>query len=314
MPVRLRTGGAPALRHDTTLHFSNLTPALYSDIRRILAKSNTRSCDYSLGVLVMWADYFKYSCCIHSGTLFVKCLDQDGSGRQAFLLPCGEMPFDRSVELLKNYCRGQGIPLIFTAVPEDRLPEVGACSPLELPVWTDYIYEAAHLASLTGKAYNKKRNHVNRFVADNPGWQLLPLDASTMHHALDLATRIHSFERKVDPAMAQYELEHCLVALRQYDALGFEGAVLLNGGGRPVAFTAGERYGDTLILHIEKADHEVAGAGEAINQFFAHSITDRHPEIKYINREDDSGDPGLQQAKLSYHPEMLLRKYDVVME
>ena len=81
-----------------------------------------------------------------------------------------------------------------------------------------------------------------------------------------------------------------------------------------MAFTAGETVGDTLILHIEKMRHDISGAGEAINKLFAERMLSAHPEIVYINREDDSGDPGLRYAKESYHPEFKLRKYNVLMK
>lgn len=76
-------------------------------------------------------------------------------------------------------------------------------------------------------------------------------------------------------------------------------------------FTAAEIIGDTLIIHIEKMDHEVAGAGETINKLFAAEMLHRHPQLRYINREDDAGDPGLRYAKESYHPLRLLRKFNV---
>ena len=35
-------------------------------------------------------------------------------------------------------------------------------------------------------------------------------------------------------------------------------------------------------------------------------------DIDMVNREDDAGDPGLQQSKLSYYPDLMLRKYNVI--
>lgn len=94
----------------------------------------------------------------------------------------------------------------------------------------------------------------------------------------------------------------------------FEGGVLRDSAGRMAAFTIGEVIGDTLFVHIEKIDHAVAGAGETVNKMFAARMTGTHPEVRYINREEDVGDPGLRAAKQSYHPLMLLPKFNVVCQ
>ena len=44
-------------------------------------------------------------------------------------------------------------------------------------------------------------------------------------------------------------------------------------------------------------------------EFAAHNCAD----FKYVNREDDVGDPGLRTSKLSYHPVALLEKYVVTV-
>lgn len=289
------------------------------DCHRVLPMlrcSGSRSCDFSAGGVFMWIDYFGYRRCIVDDTLFIKGLSEDASRQPSFSLPVGRLPLSRSVELVRDYCRTHGLKPLFSAVPEDRLEELkalGVAYVEELPDWADYVYNAADLASLAGKHYNKKRNHVNRFVADNPDYRLETIGSSNIAELTAFFEKLDIESEKADPAMAEFEREQCLDVLRHYADYPFEGALLRGAGGAIVAFTAGELAGDTLILHIEKMEHSVAGAGEAINKFFAEKMLAEHPELRYINREDDSGDPGLRFAKESYRPAFKLRKYNVLM-
>lgn len=285
------------------------------DIRPFFEHSGSRCCDFTVGGLFMWIDLFEYEYCIYADTLFIKGLSEDDSGRIAFWLPIGKLSMAESVNLLRKYCAAENIPLLFTAVPDDRLHELTAvadCRISELPDWADYIYDAKALATLTGKAYNKKRNHVNRFEAENPGYKLEEIDESNVGDALRFFESLGIESQKSNPEMAKYEWHRCADVLRNPDIYRFEGAILRQPDGRVAAFTMGERRGDTLVLHIEKIEHLVAGAGETINKLFAAHMLAKHPEIKYINREDDAGDPGLRYAKESYHPLFLLRKYNAL--
>ena len=90
----------------------------------------------------------------------------------------------------------------------------------------------------------------------------------------------------------------------------FTGIVLFVGN-QVVAFAIGEVTGTTLHVHIEKTDHSFDGANEYIAQAMVRHIASLH-DIDMVNREDDAGDPGLQQSKLSYYPDLMLRKYNVI--
>lgn len=296
------------------LSFTPVTAESIPAIQRILPKSGSRSCDYTVGGIIMWANLFDYQYCIIQNTLFIKSLSEDGSGRTAFLVPVGDMPVQRKIELLRSYCRYNDIPLLFTAVPEDIIDSLRPFSPsaiTELTDWADYIYDASALANLTGKAYNKKRNHVNRFIADNPGYKLEKITEDNRSELQSFFNGLGIESAKADPEMAEFEWGCCSDAIDRFGEYGFTGALLRQGDGRIAAFTMGEITGDTLVLHIEKIEHLVPGAGEAINKFFAEKMLAQHPSLRYINREDDAGDPGLRQAKLSYHPAFMLRKFNV---
>ena len=67
-----------------------------------------------------------------------------------------------------------------------------------------------------------------------------------------------------------------------------------------------ESYYDVCF---EKAYADVQGAYTMINREFSRMVAKKYPELKYLNREDDMGEPGLRKAKESYQPTLLLEKY-----
>ena len=261
------------------LHFHRLTFNSLPLVLPYLHTSGSRSCDYTVGGIYMWIDYFKYHYCSYRDTLLIKGVAEDDVKRTAFSLPLGAMPLSESVELLKNYCDTEGITLEFSAITEERIDDFRALNPTEiteLSHWSDYIYRADKLATFAGNKMKKKRNHVNKFLASSPDHHIAPL--SPDHLAVYLCV--------------------------------FEGFVVFVGT-EVVAFAIGEVTGTTLHVHIEKTDHSFDGANEYIAQAMVRHIASLH-DIDMVNREDDAGDPGLQQSKLSYYPDLMLRKYNVI--
>ena len=80
--------------------------------------------------------------------------------------------------------------------------------------------------------------------------------------------------------------------------------------GRLEAFAIGS-YNEKekmAIIHIEKANPEIRGLYQFINQQF---LIHEFPEAEIVNREDDMGLPALRQAKLSYEPMEFARKFRI---
>ena len=116
----------------------------------------------------------------------------------------------------------------------------------------------------------------------------------------------HGEAVQADSASAQAE-EGCVRAFLRDFAAYAPLAGLLRVNGRVVGFSAGEIVGDTLIIHIEKADIAYEGVYQAlVNEYAKCFVT---PGVRYINREEDAGDEGLRRSKESYHPVRLLEKY-----
>lgn len=299
-------------RREDPLKFKPLTLADIDTLRPYFSQTCCRTCDFTVGGMFMWTDYFDYTYCIFNDTLFIKGVTEDDVTRPAFSIPVGKMGLEESVSLLREHCRREGCELIFSAVPEmyvAPLKALGATRVEKLEDWSDYLYDAHALASLSGKKLNKKRNHVNRFEAEHPDHKFEPLTHALLPAVKSFFNATHLPLSK--PALADIEREQVMHVLDNLDTYGFEGAVLSTPADGIVAFTLGEVKGDTLYTHIEKMNHEITGAGETVNKLFAEMMTAQHPEVMYINREEDVGDPGLRHAKESYHPLELLDKYNV---
>lgn len=299
------------------LNFTPITIDSLNDLLPFMAKSNTRSCDYTPGNLIMWARFMNYRYAIEQETLFIACKSQMDMNSEAFLTPIGDLPLEKSIELLQEYCKENAIALRLTAVPEEFIEEVRRILPSHactyLPEWSDYIYDAQSLATLQGKALNKKRNRYNKFIAEQPTYQYNRCTLDEAKEVIRFLASNHECQHNREENMRCYEQWQCMATVGNLVKYN-QPAGVLRVDGRIAAFTLGEIFGDTLFVHIEKASRDIVGASEAINRLFVNDILAEHPEITHINREEDLGDPGLRQVKRAYAPKMMLNRYEVYHE
>ncbi len=176
--------------------------------------------------------------------------------------------------------------------------------------YADYLYKAIDLQQLAGRNYHAKRNFNSRFERTFEGqWQyedVIPGNLDEVWKFQDSWCRKNDCSTNVD---LQEEATCIALLLYNLEALGAK-AGLLRANGDVVAFTIGSKLGtDTLEIHIEKADYEIAGAYPMINREFARRHATPENGIEYINREEDLGLEGLRKSKLSYNPDQLMMKY-----
>lgn len=297
-----------------SIEFKPLRLEDIAKVRKYMEFNQDRTCDYTIGGMFMWIDYFSYEYAIVNDTLFIKGVSENHPNMTAFSLPLGAMSLDESVQFVVDYCKTHELQAAFSAIPASKAKIIAEkCNGVieKIDGWSDYLYNVKELASLSGKAFSKKRNHVNRFLSDNPNAKFEMLTIENIDEAKLFLTKIDT-SAKSDAELASYELSQCREVLDNLDTYLFDGAILRKQDGEICALTLGEIVGDTLYIHVEKMDHEISGAGETINKLFAMEMSERHPEICYINREEDMNDVGLRFAKESYHPCALLDKCNVV--
>ena len=71
------------------------TPVASDDIATLtpmLARSASRSCDFTAGGIFMWVGYFGYEKAVYANTLFIRGLSEDSGRRPSFSLPVGALP------------------------------------------------------------------------------------------------------------------------------------------------------------------------------------------------------------------------------
>ena len=174
----------------------------------------------------------------------------------------------------------------------------------------DYIYDREKLATLPGKKLHGKRNHIARFVEQNPDWAYERINESNIKEAIEMNIEWCK-QRGCDQSDGLHK-ESCAVmrGFKYYFELGLTGG-LLRIGGKVIAFTFGSPVrDDTFVVHVEKAFSNIQGAYPTINQQF---VRNELEEYQFINREDDLGDEGLRRAKESYRPAFMYERYNATL-
>lgn len=146
---------------------------------------------------------------------------------------------------------------------------------------------------------------MNKFKATYPDWSYEPITKDNVEECFQMALRWRELNGCEEDEEKHAEICVALNFLRLFEELEMRGGAL-RVNREVAAFTIGEPVGtDTLVVHIEKAFADVQGAYAMINQQFAEHEGTGFP---YLNREEDMGEEGLRQAKMSYKPVFLIEK------
>lgn len=176
----------------------------------------------------------------------------------------------------------------------------------------NYIYLASDLTTLPGHRYAKKRNLISQFLDLYPDWEATPLHdrCGPDCHGV-LLEMAHGQGVPTDDPSLRAELEALDYTMAHVRELEQDGLVIRIQG-KPVAFSVFERLDDEVTaVHFEKADRAYKGLFQIVNRESARRI--QAAGARLINREEDVGDEGLRQAKLSYHPLEILPVYHLTL-
>ncbi|HOK49524.1 MAG TPA: phosphatidylglycerol lysyltransferase domain-containing protein [Sedimentibacter sp.] len=279
-------------------------------INSILKEHDITGCHENFGNLFAWRDINNTRVARVNEFLLVK--QEIGDIKDIYLYPMGKGNVKPVIDEIIKSRDSEG--LMMAGLSLKQVNELSNLYPgkfifQESRMDFDYIYRIEKLVTLRGKKLHRKRNHISIFMRSYPDWSFEPLTEENKDECIEMNKKwcIDS-DCQQDQGLMD---ENCATKyfFKYFKDLELEGG-LIRAGGRVVAYTIGEVLSsDTYVIHIEKAFKDVQGAYPMINQQFAAWVQNNHPDLIYINREEDMGLEGLRKAKLSYYPDKMAVKF-----
>ncbi|MBR2405711.1 MAG: DUF2156 domain-containing protein [Clostridia bacterium] len=284
--------------------FREITPEDAAWAAPVLLSSGHRICEYSFTTSYMWSGHYGVKLARVGN---IPLLRSEHDGRYSYLPPVGEGA-EELLCRLREEALAAGQPLLLHSVDEPTLTALktwfpGRVHAEESPDDFDYLYRTDDLATLPGKAYHSKKNHISAFTRAH-NWTFEPLSAENTDDILAVSK---AWCEEKGGCSQSLNAEACAIrrVLKHPEQFSLSGG-LVRVDGAPVAFALGSPISDSVFdIHVEKALSAFSGAYAVINREFAATLT----QYAFLNRENDMGIEGLRRAKLSYRPAEILKKY-----
>lgn len=287
--------------------FKDITLEDKEAITSITMNSERKNCDLSFSNLCSWRFMYDTKFAIVDGFLLFKFYMNN---QLAYMMPVGEGDLKKILEAIIDDAASEGESFLMYGVCNNMKDEIEKLMPGKFCFssnrdYVDYIYLRTDLAELKGKKFQPKRNHANKFYKTYTDYEYVPITADRISECLRLEEEWCKANDCGQQNGLGNERKSLTYALNHFDELGLTGGILYVNG-KIAAFTFGMPINhETFGVHVEKADTEIEGAYNVINQEFAKHIPE---QFVYLNREEDLGIEGLRKAKLSYQPAILLEK------
>ena len=282
-------------------------------INSCIAVSGTMASDASFANIYLLRN--KYSTKISRYKDFIIRKYSGKGARCGYTFPLGKGDVAKALAEIEKDAKECGERLQFAFVTEEQKEVLENAMPARFCYSSDagdsdYIYLRSELASLSGKAFHKKKNHFSKFVRTYPDYKYYEIGACNIYDAQKVADAWYYEHLQDEDASQLAEYKAIKEALENFEELGLIGGIIYVNDS-PCAMTIASKINEnTVDVHFEKAVGEYAlnGGYAAINKLFSEKLDG----VTWLNREEDIGIEGLRKAKLYYRPKIMLKKYSAV--
>ncbi len=290
------------------IDFRPLTVEDFPVASRILKNSGIENCDHCFATMLVWSHRHNIDISIQEETVFMRSF---GIEHRWYLYPAGKMDKVKAIELILQDAAANNIKRSIYGIDRRGAEIISQHFSDKLNVTedrdgSDYLYLATDLINLPGKNYQKKRNHVSRFLRENPSYKFIKMSAENIHLAkqfeMDWCAR---YDCGAGRDLSS-EQKGIMALLDNFDKMDLMGA-MIETDGKIVAMSIAAPINHRIVdVIVEKAYHDINGAYAIINRDFAANC---FAEFELIDREDDMGIENLRKAKMSYFPYEIRKKY-----
>lgn len=230
-----------------------------------------------------------------------------------FFPPIGERGIPATLSAMMEYMRGRGDEPVIEIASQgfvDRYIAGSSDYAFESdPDSSDYVYDTTELIELGGRKFHDKKNLRNRFIKNFEGrYEYRRLTAGLVTEAMELTGEWCRDKCTADSPSTFGETEATMCALESLEKLSTIGGVVLVDG-KVQALSLGEELcRDMVVVHVEKANAELQGLYQYMSSEF---LAREFAGYRYVNREQDLGEPNLRKSKLSYNPVRMVDKYRI---
>jgi len=230
---------------------------------------------------------------------------QPANGKKFFMTPCAAPDWETLKSLFASHDYWKNISESVLSPVKEEYEKRGIVFTEDRDNF-DYLYSREELSLLAGKKFHKKKNHVNNFLNTYSNHEQKTLNAILIPDAAEVLERWRE-DAIIKNNGDDGDYKAAKEALELFDTLALKGSIFYVDG-KPAAFCLGESIarGKMFVTHFEKAVDEYRGIYQFVNQAFAASL----PRFfTLINREQDLGNEGMRQAKMTYRPCGFVQKY-----
>ena len=186
--------------------------------------SDYRNCDFSFANMCSWRFLYDSEFAIVDGYLLIRFMIEDKS-RFAYMMPVGSGDLTGAVRLLEEDSLKYGHPLCMLGITPDAKEQLESALPgsfFYIPErdYFDYIYLREDLATLRGKKYQSKRNHINNFKKQY-SYEYVPITPDIVPQCLKLECKWYKANNgDNDEEELNDERRSLTYALHYFDSLG----------------------------------------------------------------------------------------------